>query len=217
MILRNRIFISVIFVLFFFTFSFSQQKLTADEIAAKVQAKYSAQADISANFTQKTMLRFSKTEQLQNGTIKIKKGNKFCVETPQQMLISNGKTIWMYTPSTSQVIISTYKKNSTSFSVDQFLYGLPKDFSVSLDTLLGNEAILKLFPKSAKNKSVTELTAWIDVTEWTIRKIEYVDFNKTRTSVELNEIRFNSGFTENDFVFTIPAGATVVDTRTAQQ
>ncbi len=194
--------------------AFAQTALTADEIAAKVQAKYSSQKDVSANFTQTAQFRFAKTEQRQTGSVKIKKGNKFCVETSQQILTTDGKTIWMYTPANLQVIISAYKKNSGTFSVDQFLYGLPKDFNAEIDTVLKSEVILKLTPKSATIKSISLLRAWIDLSEWTIRKIEYIDANKTKTTVELSDIRFNSGFPESEFIFIPPEGTTIVDTRT---
>ena len=217
MILPKKLFFASMCTLFFFNSSSSQPELTADEIVAKVQAKYSSQTDVSANFIQQSLLRFSKTEQQQTGTVKIKKGNKFRIETPHQILLTDGKTIWMYTPANEQVIISTYKKNNAAFSVDQFLYGLPKDFTAQIDTLLKNEVILNLNPKSSKVKTISNLKAWIDTNEWTIHKIEYVDANKTKTTVELTGIRFNSGIAENEFIFVIPAGTTIVDTRTTQQ
>jgi chaperone LolA len=190
----------------------SQNKISAEEVVANVQQKYSSFLDVSAKFSQRSMLRFGKKEQLQNGIVKIKKKNRFRIESDQQIISTDGKTVWMYTTFNNQVIISPYKKNSASLSADQFLQGLPKDFEPEIESASKTEYTLVLTPKK-KTNFISTFRAVINNSDWTIQKIGYIDANKTTTAIELSEMKVNSGIADSDFVFQIPLGAAVVDSR----
>jgi outer membrane lipoprotein-sorting protein len=71
----------------------AQDHLTPPEVLQKVQQKYTGISTATASFTQKMTLRFGRNEQLQSGSVKIKHGNRFLVNTPDQQLIANGTSV----------------------------------------------------------------------------------------------------------------------------
>ena len=61
------------------------------------------------------------------------------------------------------------------------------------------------------------LKVWIDDENWSVRKVEYVDMNETRTVYVLKSVTFNSGILDERFSFVVPEKAEVVDLRSVEQ
>jgi outer membrane lipoprotein-sorting protein len=57
------------------------------------------------------------------------------------------------------------------------------------------------------------LKVWIDDADWSIRGVEYIDVNETRTFYSLKDVRFNAGIPDERFVFVVPEHVEVVDLR----
>ncbi len=197
------------------------QDITPTEVLENVQKKYTSTSDASAKFSQKVSFKYAKIEQAFTGTVKMKKGNRYRIESQQQTLVTDGKTVWLYTPATKQVLIDTYKNDPRTFSPERMLLGLPKNFQA---TLLDEDAkaagatyVMKLAPKAntESTKLFKSLKVWVSDDDWSIRKIEYVDLNETRTVYTLTELAFDAGVADDAFRFTAPAKTTVVDLRNA--
>lgn len=197
------------------TVSAAQDRLSAPEVLRKVQARYSGIPSASASFSQRVTLRFGNKEQRQSGTVKIKKGNKYRVETPGQTLIADGKTVWIVSSANNQVLIDAFKENNRIFSPEKFLQGLPDDFMV---TEMKNErgiVILSMVPDSAAATTglLRTMTAWIRENDWAVVRIVYTDRNRTQYDITLNDIRFDVPVNDAEFSFQPPAGMQVVDLR----
>jgi len=193
----------------------AQHNYTAQEVMEHVRERYSSLTDASASFLQKTVMRFVKGEQTQTGTAKIKKGNKYRIETEDQKLISDGKTVWMVTLSNNQVLINSYKENSRLFSPDKFLSGLPDDFSPAGLEEEKNLLKLTLEPKESntQTRQIKSLIAWINPVNWLVEKIEYVDRNQTMYLISLSNISLNNGLSDKEFQFVPSKDIKVVDMR----
>ncbi len=198
----------------------SKGSLAASEVLERVREKYAGVGDASAEFTQKVSLKYAKIEQTFSGSVAMKKGNKYRIESEQQSIVTDGTTVWVYSPVNKQVLIDSYKDRSTTFSPEQFLLGLPRNF---LATLVDDDAagphtsyVLKLSPKAEASKIVKSLKVWVDDSDWSVRRLDYVDMNETRTTYSLKGIRFNTGISDDRFVFAIPDHVEVVDLRTIE-
>jgi outer membrane lipoprotein carrier protein len=194
-------------------------QLTATEVFEKIQEKYAAVNDASAEFTQTVSFKYAKVEQTFSGKVLMKKGNKYRVESEQQTLVTDGKTVWAYSPVNNQVLIDTYRETQNTFSPEKFLVGLPKNYLATLIDESASNAqasyVLKLSPKSGAVKSVKSLKVWVNDEDWSIRAVEYIDVNETRTTYALKNIHFNADIADARFVFTVPANVEVVDLRSS--
>lgn len=205
-------------VLWCITAAVAQDRLTAPEVLRNVQQRYAGITSAAASFDQKMTLRFGKNAQRQSGTVKIKQGNKYRVETPDQRLIADGRTVWIVSTANNQVLIDSFKENARVFSPERFLLGLPDNFSAM--ELKREQGLVKISLEpgaaSAKTSHVRTMTAWIRENDWTVVRIMYTDRNRAQYDISLTDVRFNAPVSDAEFSFEPPAGMQVVDLRKAE-
>lgn len=203
-------------IFLFFSLPAVAQDESAAQVLENVRNKYASVTDASASFVQKTKLRFGKNEQVQSGTVKIKKGNKYRLETAGEQFISDGETVWIVSRSNNQVLIDAFKENNRMFSPDKFLLGLPDDF-IAKD-LVKKDGVMKmaLEPKkaNAQTRQIRSLTAWVRQTSWIVERIEYTDRNNNTIDIAISNIRFNVQLDDTEFQFEPPKEMKIVDLRT---
>lgn len=189
---------------------------TVKEITEKIQSRSSMIDDAVATFQQHVKFGYSSIEQSFSGTLSLKKPNRYRIESEQQVVVTDGTTVWAYSPANNQVLIDRYKENENSLSPDKFLLNLPATYYV---TLVGSEKsagstihILKLVPKDDRS-FVRSVKVWVDGTTWNARRIMLVDVNDTETTYLISELKLNTNIPLKTFTFSAPAGTEVVDLR----
>lgn len=193
-----------------------QQDVTAREITERLQKKYDTMQDATVKFRQQVKFGFSKLEQTAEGTLTMKRPNKYRVELEHQTIVTDGFVVWSYSPVNKQVLIDRYKENQNSLSPDKFLLNLPAQYYA---TLLGKEKVenvetyaLKLVPKDDQS-FVKSVKMWVEDGTWVVRKVQIVDVNDTETVYTIKELKLNTRVSDTLFSFTPPAGTEVVDLR----
>jgi outer membrane lipoprotein-sorting protein len=189
---------------------------TPEEILARVRTAYDAIRDAELTFTQRTRFAVSKIEHQARGTLSLKKDHRYRIETEDQVVVTDGSTVWSYSVPNKQVLIDSFKQNERSISPERILSGAPGDFS---PTVLGREpvggvetVILKLVPRG-EHSVVSSLRLWIDTGSWLIRKAEVTDVNGKETTYTVSGLRINTGLPDARFTLKIPEGVEVVDLR----
>jgi chaperone LolA len=199
------------------TLAFGQtHEYSVKEITDRLQKKYDSLQDATAHFTQHVKFGFSKIEQDFSGNFRMKRPNKYRVETEYQTLVTNGTTVWSYSPVNKQVLIDRYKETPESFTPEQFLLNLPANYYASLlQQERKGESIwfaLKLVPKDDQS-FIKSMKVWVEEGSWVVRKVEMLDVNDTEKTYVVQEIKINTGLKDVTFAFTAPAGTEVVDLR----
>lgn len=189
---------------------------TAKDILEKVSDRYDAIRDGELRFTQKTGFAVAQVEQEVNGTLVFKKTNKYRVEYDGQVIVTDGKTVWSYSPSTNQVLVDNFKLNERSLTPERILGAAPEEYA---PTLIGREKIgtietvvLKLTPPEGSGM-LKSMKIWVQEGEWLIRKAELLDLHGKRTTYQVHTIKTNTGVPDTRFTFQAPAGAETVDLR----
>jgi outer membrane lipoprotein carrier protein len=189
---------------------------SAQDILEKVQEKYAEIKDATLHFSQKVKFNISKAEYSSSGILYMKKTNHYRIITDDRTFVTDGKTVWSYTPANKQVLIDTYKEEPRSFSPERFLLSVPKDFYsaiLSREKFEGkNVVVLKLTPKE-DNTSMKSMKLWIDDGEWLLWKAEIVDLNVNITTYAVSDIQLNTAISDSTFSFVAPPGVEVVDLR----
>ena len=199
------------------TLAFGQtHEYSVKEITDRLQKKYDSLQDATAHFTQHVKFGFSKIEQNFSGIFRMKRPNKYRVETEYQTLVTDGTTVWSYSPVNKQVLIDRYKETPESFTPEQFLLNLPANYYASLiQQEKKADAIwfaLKLVPKDDQS-FIKSMKVWVEEGSWVVRKVEMLDVNDTEKTYNVQEIKINTGLKDGTFAFTAPAGTEVVDLR----
>ncbi|MCX7984709.1 MAG: outer membrane lipoprotein carrier protein LolA [Bacteroidetes bacterium] len=202
----------------FLTFSVHAQDdaLTVKRISEQLQRRYEMIDDATIVFTQHVKFGFSKIEQSFEGTLIMKKPKCYRIESEHQTLVTDGTTVWAYSPANKQVIIDHYRENQNTISPEQFLLTLPSQYYT---TVLGKEkvkdqtlVILKLIPKDDRS-FIQSVKLWIDTSTWMIMKVLIADVNETETTYSVKSAKFNTNVKEKLFIFIPPSDTDVVDLR----
>ena len=86
---------------------------SARDIINKVQDKYNRTEDAVIKFTQTVKYPLSKLSKTTEGTMYLKKGNMYRIDTGDRVIVTDGKTSWIYTPASNQVIIDKFRDDKT--------------------------------------------------------------------------------------------------------
>lgn len=188
---------------------------SAQDVLEKARKKYESLIDVELHFTQSVKFPVSRVEQRINGTLQMRKGNRYRVETEDMTVVTDGETVWSYSRGTNQVLIDRFSMDERMFSPERILTAAPEDFTA---TLLGKEKIgnqetvvLKLLPTG--EGFVKSMKLWVGESDHMTLKAEIVDANGKETTYVVSDLRVDAGIPESRFTMKVPEGAEVVDLR----
>lgn len=187
---------------------------SATEILDNVREAYDAIADARIQFTQTTTFGLSNIENSVHGTLFFKKKNKYRLELKEQTIVTDGSTVWRYSPVQQQVLIDHFRSDRHAITPEKILTGSPEGFTATrLDPGgEGERVVVRLVPTD-ETASVRSIKLWVDPATWLIRKVELLDVNDARTTYIVREFALNPGLPDAQFAYQIPPGASVVDLR----
>jgi outer membrane lipoprotein carrier protein len=194
------------------------QAQTLDEVVAGLEATYAKITDLRAEFTQNAFNRSLGQTIKAEGVVYLKKPGKMRWEyrtpTPQQ-IVSDGKSLWVYTPELNQVNVGEAPR-ALAGPAGSFLAGLGRlreVFTVRfLNPLRVDEAgnpVLDLRPKRPE-PVLTRLILTVDPREFLVKKAVLYDQFENTVTMEFTKVSVNAGLANTLFAFTPPKGVAVV-------
>lgn len=195
---------------------------TLDEVVRGVERAYGKMIDLRGDFTQSALNKSLNQTIDARGTVYLKKGGKLrweYAEPTRQEIVSDGKTIWIYTPQLNQVntgpapaalagpagsFLSGLGKLREHFSVRFLNPAQPKDAD-------GN-VVLDLTPRQPQ-PTLARLVLALDGTSYDVRKAVVYDQFENTVTMRFTGVAVNSGLPDKLFAFTPPPGAATVPLR----
>jgi len=195
------------------------QIIAADvtEIVQEIQEKYEDLDNLSAEFVQIEQFKLTGSRNETRGKLFIKEGVKYRLETEDQSIATDGKTVWTYNKLNNQVLIDRVKEGDGSLLPRDLLFKYPRDYFASLLDEVEIEGedyyILKLDPKEGIYGFVKTMKIWVNQDSYIISKIEYTDFNDNVSTFEVNKVNTEQNLPDGLFKLQIKEGMEVVDLR----
>lgn len=198
------------------------QSPTLDEVIRGVETAYGKMTDLKGEFVQSALNKSLNQTIDAKGVVYLKKGGKLrweYAEPTKQEIVSDGKTIWIYTPQLNQVNTGAAPE-ALSGPAGSFLSGLGKlrqHFNVRfLNPAQPKDAdgnvVLDLTPKQPL-PTLARLVLALDSKSYDVRKaVVYDQFDNTVT-MTFTKLMVNSGLPDKLFVFTPPTGTATVPLR----
>src|SRR3972149_6200321 len=127
------------------------------------------------------------------------------------IIVSDGRTIWSYQQDIGQVMVGNASDSSASIS-NNFLAGmgnLKKDFDIELEKPDNNSYVLKLNPK-VPQPNIQRLYIAVDKKTSLVKQTIVFDLLGNETKVIFENLRINKSVPANIFKFKIPEGVRVV-------
>ena len=193
--------------------------VSLDDAVRGVESAYGRMTDLKAEFTQTAFNKSLNQTIPASGKVYLKKGGKlrweYAEPTPQQ-IVSDGKTIWIYTPTLNQVNTGPAPE-ALAGPAGSFLSGLGRlreHFAVRLlnpaqpKDAEGN-VVLDLTPKQPL-PTLTRLILSLDPNGWQVRKAVVHDQFENTVTMKFSKLAINSGLEDKLFAFVPPKGAATV-------
>jgi outer membrane lipoprotein carrier protein len=190
-----------------------------DQVVAGVEATYGKINDLRAEFTQAAYNRSLGQDIKAEGTVYLKKGGKmrwdYKSPSPQQ-IVSDGSSLWVYTPELNQVNKGSAPK-ALAGPAGSFLAGLGRlrdEFSVRFlnpasKVDASGRPVLDLAPKNP-TPLLTRLVLHVDPKDYVVRQAVLYDQFQNTVTMTFNKVTINPALADSLFVFTPPPGAAVV-------
>jgi len=197
----------------------AQTTVTLDDAIRGIEGAYGRMTDLKAEFTQTAFNKSLNQTIPATGKVYLKKGGKlrweYAEPTPQQ-IVSDGKTIWIYTPTLNQVNTGPAPE-ALAGPAGSFLSGLGKlreHFNVRLlnpaqpKDADGN-VVLDLTPKQPL-PTLQRLILAFDPNGWRLRKAVVYDQFENTVTMQFTSLAINSGLEDKLFAFVPPKGTATV-------
>ena len=190
-----------------------------DEVLREVEGVYGRMNDLRADFTQSAFNKSLNQTIPAKGAIYLKKGGKlrweFTEPTPQE-IVSDGKKLWVYTPTLNQANV-TDAPEALAGPAGSFLAGLGKlrsEFQVRFlnpaqpkDT--DGNWVLDLTPKKPL-PTLARLILALDPKSWEIKTAVVHDQFENTVTMRFTKMAVNSGLPDRTFTFVAPKGVVIV-------
>jgi chaperone LolA len=209
-------------ICFFLLIAFAEGHLeaakdpSAKEIIRRVQQKIERIGLIEAEFVQTFYWSLAAAEEEFHGKIYIGKNDEFRIETPEQVIVSDGESVWTWSMTNRQVIIDYMDQSQESFLPRHLFANYSKDYKVTLNGTerLGEWNCYHLILESkSPDVFLQKIEVWIDPTEWLTRKLTYLDANENLTAFEIKKIQLKAKADGSLFNFVPDDSVEVVDLR----
>jgi len=185
-----------------------------EAVFEELRSTYAAVEALKASFTQKVQTPFGETYEA-SGQLLVS-GDKFRLETSEQIIVADGETTWIHDLEAGQVLISPIEHDQTTFSPTTFLLQLDDSYRAveSGTTTLDGDSVQTVHVRSeAPDASFTSLIFWYDEASKHIRRVKAEDVNDTVLTFDLHDVVLDASVPDGTFAFEIPDDVEVVDLR----
>ncbi|MBN1407569.1 MAG: outer membrane lipoprotein chaperone LolA [Calditrichaceae bacterium] len=188
-----------------------------NKIISKVQDKYDKMKFLTAAFKQVETFKLTGSQTENTGKIYIADGNKYRFESEDQIVVTDGESVWTYNSISKQLLIDEVRENSGALIPRDLLFTYPqKYYATLLSESKENDKkiyLIRLDPKDQVYGYVKSLKIWVEDGEWLIHKIEATDVNGNKSLYEITNQDTKSKINDELFKFTPTEGVDVVDMR----
>ena len=202
-----------------FLFGYSGQSVSKGiNLIQMIQKQYQSILSFSGHFVQTSYRNNSESVRKAKGFVSYKRPGKmrWLYDAPEeQLLVTNGETLWLFDPLLENVSIQKLEK-LTEGTVLSFLLGLgdlEADFNrrvISQFLLTSPDAlIVELEPKkAAANLSFIQLA--VHPVTYNLQKIALMDLQNNYRIIELESMRYNIALGDNLFEFKVTQDMEVI-------
>jgi chaperone LolA len=183
-------------------------------VLSALEERWDKLPGLSAQFTHTWEWVLAGETQVTTGTMRLAARNRFRIETPDLILVSDGTTIWQHTPSQNQVVIDNFNPMRPNATPEQLFLAFTEDSRAEWLREEGRgssqQAVIRLHRSETADPATVD--AWVELERMLVVRLEYADGAGNRHRYELDDIQLIEQ-AEEHFRFTIPEGAIVVDLR----
>lgn len=194
---------------------------TSDQAAVKllknVSQKYSAFKTMQMDIALTIENLESKSKDTKNGKV-FGKGNMFRAEMGNQIIMSDGKTLWTYLKDVNEVQINNFEQGQGIMSPNDIFKIAEKDYLVYMgDKVTEGGKSLQIIELTPKNKSLSfsKIKMYVDPSDNSVKKGVVFDKNAIHYTYSISNFKSNVELGDSTFKFDKSKypGVEVIDLR----
>ena len=185
-----------------------------EELALKIEEKYNSLKTLSINFQEEIKSEDFSTLRKFKGKMYLKNPNKFRIEMPSQVVVSDGEYIWVYSKENKQATKNRIDKSKDLFRPNDYLFNFRKNYNYNLEgekKIAGKNCYKMVYTSKTEGEFFTRITVFFERETLLAQRIEYQDLNDNFTTLSFREIKPDVEISDSRFVFNPPAGVELVD------
>jgi outer membrane lipoprotein-sorting protein len=190
---------------YFLLFIFIFVQNDGNEIISKLQNKFEQINYLSADFAQSVPGSNSLI-----GKFYFSKTNNYRIELQNNIIISDGITIWNHDINRKKVIISSVENDPLAFSLSEYIYNYPQKCKIKQDRIEEETVLILSEADSELNFETVKL--WIN-NEFLITRIDVKDFGGNNYSLLFDKLIINEKIDDSKFKFKENSNLKVLDLR----
>jgi len=178
-------------------------------IVEKSETLYAGAKTFSATFTQLVSSGDFFEPEATEGKLLMRYPESFRIETAEQVIVSDGDTLWSYSDENKQVTIEPVANVNEMVTPADYLFHFKADYELKYDTLLsfGKEKAHRLqLTRKSKDHYVQSMELWIGSVSSHILRVRYLDINDNEVVLEFSEWKFGIKIDPSRFRFSAPEG-----------
>ncbi len=189
----------------------------AQPTLSDVQQAYRGLEGLQASFTQAISSEFAGDTTRVEGSVLLS-GNRYRVQTPDQTVVTNDSTTWIYTPADSQVVVNDSDQGASTVTPETFLTASANQYSVqssSAATRLGTSHWKLEITATDSLARFRNATLWVRQSDQLVTRMQAEDQNGSTLDLRLTDISVNpDALRQNDpFTYSPPPNVEVIDLR----
>ena len=208
---------NIAFLVLSFIFISMLNAADVNKIISKVQDKYDHMKYLTATFRQVESFKLTGSQTESIGKIYIADGDKYRFESEDQVIVTDGKSVWTYNAMSKQLLIDEVRENSGALIPRDLLFKYPQKYFATLlsESKENNKKIylIRLDPRDQVYGYVKSIKIWVEDDAWLIHKIESTDINGNKSLYEINDQDTKSKISKDKFMFVPGEDTEVVDMR----
>ncbi|MBN2417085.1 outer membrane lipoprotein carrier protein LolA [bacterium] len=196
--------------------SAAAQRLSPSAVLKNVEQALQRAGAMNITYKEHYLWSLTGAEQTSSGTLMLEGEEKFRAETGDQVMISDGKTLWSYNIPAARVIIDRMESNEDTMLPRRILFHYSRDYDLRIgdeEAVNGVTCLKLMFTTSTGQTMFPDVTVWVNRDTWMIVQVKQVDLNANETTYLLERVEVNQTFPRETFTFTPPEGVEVVDMR----
>ena len=209
--MKNTLFFPFILLIFASAICFAAPD--AKEIIDNVQKKLESATLIQIQFEETYLWALTGEENTLEGEMVLGEDDQFRITTEDQILVSDGKTLWTYSIPANRVLVDKVSDSKDSMLPRQILFRYTHDLDGRFEgevEFLGKKCYIINFQSEESDSFITSMRIWVDVETWLPVKVEQTDLSENKSIYLLKQIELLKETGNQSFKFEIPEGADVI-------
>jgi outer membrane lipoprotein carrier protein len=190
--------------------------IESQEIIRNVEQKLTEKQTVTARFEELYVWKLTGEKQSIKGEFSLKGESRFRITTDDQLIVSDGKTLWTYSKPAGRVLIDKIENAENDWLPQKLFLKTGKEFRHRLsgeETLQGRKYYVVDFDAEKEDSYITKMKVWVDEETWLPGKIEQTDISRNKTIYTLSEIKTGQELEDSSFEFKPPEGVEIIDLR----